>query len=608
MNKFQKILKKSILFSGLGRTLLFSFLAIALIPVMIVSFVSYNKAHQSLEKEICNSLEIAAVLTTNEIHSYFTKMIEWLRFQSETATSVNFFSQLFGAWNASAIPLKKFVRSNTWTMIVTNLAGDINQFKRSFNLYDVLLITNDGDIIYTVANKSDLGSNVFSENSVSKFSKACQRTIKKKNVSFSDYERYTPSDNLIVGFITAPIINTNGNMIGLMAFQFQIDAITQIMKGCGDNRKTSEVYLVGQDLTLRSGLRLDSKKALIDEKIITAQTKRLERLNDVDKSTAQIARAYKGPFGRTVLGVLQTIKIENITFAVIAEIDIEDAFAPIEKLRKWIILVSALTILVIFCAAIVMARLILRPVTDLSINAKKVKGGDFNQLIKIKAKNEIGELSESFNQMLTTIQKGMQDNLREIENKRRLENIAQSALKTTEMILQTLPFGVIIIGKDKKIRKINEYANNLIGKSSENLIGSICHENICPAMHGMCPVLDLHNKVDKSERILLGPDKIRIPILKTVLPITIDNEEVLLECFIDIRELKEKEEEIKKNMKALEETNRQLELLISSSLEREIRMVKLKQEVNTLLKEKGEKDKYTAPSEVLEKSLDIDKC
>ena len=72
------------LFSGLGRALAISFLVFALIPMTLISVISYNRAHQSLDQEIRKGLENAAVLKTREIDAYFNNILAQLRFQSET--------------------------------------------------------------------------------------------------------------------------------------------------------------------------------------------------------------------------------------------------------------------------------------------------------------------------------------------------------------------------------------------------------------------------------------------------------------------------------------------------------------------------------------------
>jgi PAS domain S-box-containing protein len=111
-----------------------------------------------------------------------------------------------------------------------------------------------------------------------------------------------------------------------------------------------------------------------------------------------------------------------------------------------------------------------------------------------------------------------------------------------QMIINSMPFGVMVIGKNKLIRQANKVAITLAGyESQEELIGRSCNKTLCPAQIDKCPILDLNQEVNKSEKILVTKDGRKIPILKSVVPITIDNEEMLLEAFIDMTERKQAE-------------------------------------------------------------------
>lgn len=131
------------------------------------------------------------------------------------------------------------------------------------------------------------------------------------------------------------------------------------------------------------------------------------------------------------------------------------------------------------------------------------------------------------------------------ERKQAQRNLKQ-ALNNTKTMLESLPFGVIVVGKDKKIRLANKTTLTLMGVESENeILNKIYHNIICPAEINQCPVLDFGSPVDSSEKILICKDGSRLPIQKTVLPIIYEGEEVLLEAFMDISKLKQVEEALR---------------------------------------------------------------
>jgi len=110
----------------------------------------------------------------------------------------------------------------------------------------------------------------------------------------------------------------------------------------------------------------------------------------------------------------------------------------------------------------------------------------------------------------------------------------------------------------------------MIGGSNDVIVGSVCHRFICPAELGKCPVTDLGQNVDSSERILLNLRGEKVPILKSVIGTTLGGKDVLIESFIDITERKELEKEMEYHAQELQRystslaaANKKLNLLSS---------------------------------------------
>ena len=94
-------------------------------------------------------------------------------------------------------------------------------------------------------------------------------------------------------------------------------------------------------------------------------------------------------------------------------------------------------------------------------------------------------------------------------------------------------------------------AADLCGTTTDEMKGMVCHEYVCPALQGKCPITDLHEAVDNSERMLLTADGRTIPVLKTVVNVTIGGKVYLLESFIDILARKQAEDACSGLMKNL---------------------------------------------------------
>ncbi|MFZ1985206.1 MAG: response regulator, partial [Desulfatitalea sp.] len=134
----------------------------------------------------------------------------------------------------------------------------------------------------------------------------------------------------------------------------------------------------------------------------------------------------------------------------------------------------------------------------------------------------------------------------------------EAKLRENELIQRTLmnslPIGLFIIdSKTRKIELINPTAAELLGAPPEAIVGRRCHQCLCPAQESACPILDLNQRVDNSDRMLLRSDGSKLPVLKTVNRIVIQGEEKLLECVIDISSRLEAERALKEAIIRAEE-------------------------------------------------------
>ena len=123
---------------------------------------------------------------------------------------------------------------------------------------------------------------------------------------------------------------------------------------------------------------------------------------------------------------------------------------------------------------------------------------------------------------------------------------AEAALRESEalqrQLLANLPAGVVIVDpQTRMIELANDHVAALFGAPVEGLLGRRCHALLCPASEGACPICDLGQVVETSDREMLRADGSRLPILKTVKRIMLDGSEKLLECFVDITDRKKAE-------------------------------------------------------------------
>jgi len=149
----------------------------------------------------------------------------------------------------------------------------------------------------------------------------------------------------------------------------------------------------------------------------------------------------------------------------------------------------------------------------------------------------------------------------EVEERQRAEDALRESEERLRTILDSIQTGIIVVNpKNHVIVDVNPTASQLIGLPKEKIVGHVCHRFVCPAEEGRCPITDLGQTIDKSERVLLNAQGENIPILKTVTSINIDGHKHLVGSFVDISEQKKSESALKESEEKFRHLSRELTL------------------------------------------------
>ena len=106
-------------------------------------------------------------------------------------------------------------------------------------------------------------------------------------------------------------------------------------------------------------------------------------------------------------------------------------------------------------------------------------------------------------------------------------------------VFDRIQTGIIIIDPDThSIVDANPIAEEILGSSKSEMINRMCHEYICPAKEGTCPVTDNNTAIANEERIFINKKGEKVAVQKTVAKVKINGKEYLVESFVDISDRK----------------------------------------------------------------------
>lgn len=145
----------------------------------------------------------------------------------------------------------------------------------------------------------------------------------------------------------------------------------------------------------------------------------------------------------------------------------------------------------------------------------------------------------------------------DITSRKNIERREQENQERLKTILDNTLCGILLIeASSRKIVDANPVALKTTGYSDKELIGMTCQQLICQPGEEKCNTLLLDQAGDLSESILFKATGESLPILRSVVPVSIGGTGYFVESFIDLSDRKQAEEELLQAKLAAEGANR----------------------------------------------------
>ncbi len=212
-------------------------------------------------------------------------------------------------------------------------------------------------------------------------------------------------------YISTPVVYEQ-KAIGIVCLRVDVMEISKLMQSVRLG-KTGETYLINED-----GFMISESKYLKDLKdlgrVKQRTTLELQAINPktgrLTLSAEDCIKGKKGHGGRgytdyrgvQVLGFWQWIP--ELDWGVIAEIDVREGYGPVIRLQTIVAPIIILITVAVVSFAFFFGKKISYPIVYLTEITKSISEGDYSKRIKITSHDEIGELSNSFNMMASSLE------------------------------------------------------------------------------------------------------------------------------------------------------------------------------------------------------------
>ncbi|GAB3220335.1 adenylate/guanylate cyclase domain-containing protein [Mycolicibacterium hippocampi] len=313
------------------------------------------------------------------------------------------------AWSAANLRFNNFFRT------VVN----------RFEFEDALLIDTQGNVVYSANKGVDLGTNVldgpFRGGDLTEAFNDAMQSNALDYVEMTDFSAYQPALEPTAWMVSP--VGPLDEVTGVLALQLPMSKINRLMTvdkqwaqaGMGT---TGETFLVGADELMRSDSRLflenpdayrsevvaagtppDVADAAIQQGttvLIQPAGTEATRLADQGRTGTLIADDY---LGRRTLQAYAPIPDDQLRWNIVAKIDASEAFAPVAKFTRTLVLSTTAIIFIVCVIAMLLARRFVRPIKRLEEGSRQISAGDYGVVLPLRSLDEFGDLTVAFNEM-----------------------------------------------------------------------------------------------------------------------------------------------------------------------------------------------------------------
>ncbi|APG49091.1 methyl-accepting chemotaxis protein [Phaeobacter porticola] len=258
--------------------------------------------------------------------------------------------------------------------------------------YDVFLINPAGDIVYSVTKEPDYATNLVNgAYADSGLAKAFRAAIEMPTgeVFFADMEGYAPSNGDPAAFVATPVVDAAGALQGVLALQVPVEMLTNIVNPVNDMTETLNVFIVGQDMKVRTKSLHDDHHQVLDELDATGH------LTEALGGNAGFYADTIGVNGHPVVAYSEPVNLPQANWAIVAEQDQAEIFAPVARDRNRLLLVSLVCAAGMSILGWLFARSITKPINRICTRIEEVASGNLEaEIAEAGRQDEIGNIGK----------------------------------------------------------------------------------------------------------------------------------------------------------------------------------------------------------------------
>ncbi|MFZ0391161.1 MAG: ATP-binding protein [Calditrichia bacterium] len=368
---FRKRMKIRSMFSGIGRKFLFYFFFLAIIPIVLIAYLGYNFSERMMVNQNLRYLELQNELVANRLTDFFQQA--QFNLSPQNPANAYFFNWISQLLQQRQNLLPQDLRS------IRLFFEEHLQENREFS--SISLYNNNGGLIFTTENSPPpVSSGQFRPDT----------DPDDFNIIMVSAPKRPPEI-----FIKLPVYSPQQNSPDWILGHISSDAVEGILSYFSSQRQISKIFLTDKYYRF----------------ILGGQTASSDRPGEKVQLTINKKGIFTGPDGRKILR--STRYVQQFGWYLVSQSDYREALGDLIRLRNRILLLVGGLLLVLILLALYISQRITIPIRQLVYAAQDIGAGMLDAPIKIKSKDEIGQLAHEFNEM----RKSLLDSYENLEKK-----------------------------------------------------------------------------------------------------------------------------------------------------------------------------------------------
>lgn len=330
----------------------------------------------------------------------------------------------------------------------------IDSVKKAYGSYNYIALTDSKGKIIKVSGSMDDDST---------YMKYVQESLKGK----IEVSNLIKNNNAYSIYFIAPIYDENNKLYGIVIENVDFKMIEEIVKGVHPG-KSGHAYLFE-----KNGASI-MKPALSGNGLL-----------DALGSNGNIK--YSNADGIKFISALYPVKkfiTQNENWYFVAEEPQTEAFNVMMDFRNYTVLIAFISVAALIIFAVILSRLITKPIKKLVFEANSIAKGENNENIKVDTSDEIGSLAESFNLIISKWKSTIEKVLEISGEAASLEEVTEHA----EKFFDNVPAAVITVDNTGKVTTFNSAASAITGLDYDEVMNKNIDNDV---FKNMLPITNL---------------------------------------------------------------------------------------------------------------------